>query len=116
VIVAVHAAPPEPDLADSTGTSTGLAEFTEQRTAAGTPVVVVSFGSPWVLDRFPSADAWLVAWDGVDVSQRAAARALRGAIPITGRLPVALPPDHEVGEGIVRPGPDRDRQPRETAP
>jgi len=34
------------------------------------------------------------------VLQTAAARALVGEIPITGRLPIAIPPYHEVGEAV----------------
>jgi hypothetical protein len=46
--------------------------------------------------------AYLLAWSWTGASERAAARALLGAIPIEGRLPVALPPHHAIGDGIGR--------------
>jgi beta-N-acetylhexosaminidase len=46
--------------------------------------------------------AYLLAWGGMDASQHAAARALLGAAPITGRLPISLPPFHARGEGLQR--------------
>ncbi len=77
-------------------------EFVEGLVAAGRPVVAVSFGSPYLLDYFPSIPSYLIAWSSSVASQRAAAEALLGRIPITGRLPVSLPPHHGIGEGIDR--------------
>lgn len=83
----------------------GFAGFVEALAVEGTPVVAVSFGSPYLLDSFPSVAAYLLAWGGVDESQRAAARALLGEVAIEGRLPISLPPHHDVGSGIQRPAP-----------
>ena len=66
-------------------------------------MVAVSFGSPYVIGYYPSAPAYLLAWGGAEVSQRAAARALAGQTPITGRLPVSIPPLFSRGEGLQRP-------------
>lgn len=52
--------------------------------------VVVSFGSPFVLADFPGQPG-LCAFSHIAASQRAAARALLGRIPVTGRMPVVLP-------------------------
>jgi beta-N-acetylhexosaminidase len=104
VVVAVHARPPEPDLSDSLGAGPGIGDFVEPLAAGGAPVVVVSCGSPYLLDLFPSVGSYVLAWSGTDVSQEAAARALTGRAPVTGRLPVSLPPHHGVGEGLTRPG------------
>jgi hypothetical protein len=65
-------------------------------------VVVVSFGMLPLLDRFPNLGTFLLAWSGQDVMQRAAARALLAMTPMSGRLPVALPPYHARGEGLTR--------------
>ncbi|HEX5726147.1 MAG TPA: glycoside hydrolase family 3 protein, partial [Longimicrobiaceae bacterium] len=86
------------------GLAGGFAAFVEGLAAAGRPVVAVSFGSPYLLAGFPSVPAYLLAWSGSEASQRAAARALAGLAPITGRLPVSLPPFHDAGEGVRRPG------------
>lgn len=64
---------------------------------------VISFGDPYLLGQLPHTCTYLLAWSDAPVSQHAAARALLGEIPITGRLPIDLPPDYGVGHGIVLP-------------
>ncbi|MDH5589238.1 MAG: serine hydrolase [Gemmatimonadota bacterium] len=66
------------------------------------PTVLVSLGSPYLLGAFPDVGSYLVAWGNREVSQRAAVRALFGEAPITGKLPISLPPFHQVGEGLER--------------
>ncbi|HWP03173.1 MAG TPA: glycoside hydrolase family 3 protein [Gemmatimonadaceae bacterium] len=65
-------------------------------------VVLVSFGSPYILQYVPNVGTYLVAWGGSAASQRAAARALLGEIPITGRMPIAVPPSLPLGAGLTR--------------
>ncbi len=77
-------------------------EFVEGLVASGVPVIAVSFGSPYLLDYFPSVPAYMIAWSAGASSQRAAAEALLGRIPVTARLPVSLPPHHEIGDGLSR--------------
>jgi beta-N-acetylhexosaminidase len=76
--------------------------FVRELAAAGLPVLVVSFGSPYLLHSFPEIPTYLLAWSGSAESQRAVARALTGRASITGRLPVELRPHHQRGEGIQR--------------
>jgi len=64
--------------------------------------VLVSFGTPYLLQQIPSAPAYLIAWGGSPASQQAAARALLGQIPITARLPIRIPPYLPVGAGVSR--------------
>ena len=52
-------------------------------------IVAVSFGSPYV-HRDVASDAAMCVYDEGDASQRAAARALAGEIPMPGRVPVTL--------------------------
>lgn len=52
-------------------------------------IVAVSFGSPYV-HRDVASDAAMCVYDDSEASQRAAARALVGEIPMNGRLPVTL--------------------------
>lgn len=100
VIVAAHVAPlEESGTIEAAG---GFAGFVRDLTARGTSVIAVSFGTPYMLEGFPDVPVYLLAWGGQDVSQRAAAQALVGAIPITGRLPVSLPPYHRAGDGLRR--------------
>lgn len=84
------------------GAGGGLSGFVEGLSVAGKPVVAISFGSPYLFSSFPSVPAYMLAWGGEDVSQEAAARALLGTAPITGRLPVTIPPAFHRGEGITR--------------
>ena len=55
------------------------------------PVLVVCFGSPYLVADFPEAKTWLAAFSTADVAQRAAARAMFGQIAIGGRIPVTVP-------------------------
>lgn len=80
-----------------------VTEFIQGLARRRVPHVVISFGNPYLLRRFPDAQAYLLAWSGAEVSQRAAARALVGDIPITGRSPTRVG-DFEIGAGIqLRP-------------
>jgi beta-N-acetylhexosaminidase len=54
------------------------------------PVILASFGSPYVLSNFPGVDAALCAFSETQASQAALARALRGEIPCRGKMPVEL--------------------------
>jgi len=72
------------------------------RLAAQAPVVLTSFGNPYLLTAVPEVGSYLLAWGDREVSQRAAARALVGARPIDGTLPISIPPLHERGEGLAR--------------
>jgi beta-N-acetylhexosaminidase len=68
------------------------------------PAVLVSLGSPYLLNQVPSVKAYLIAWSGVRASERAVALALLGRVPIGGRLPIRIPPDYPVGWGVAVPG------------
>ncbi len=76
-----------------------VAAFVE-RLAAQRPTVVTAFGNPYVVTRFPGAGTHVLAWGQEEVTQRAAARALAGAQPITGVLPISIPPLHTTGAGL----------------
>ncbi len=69
---------------------------------SGKPVIVISFGSPYLLSAFPAVSSYMLAWGGAQVSQRAAARALLGETAITGKLPISIPPSLKFGAGIER--------------
>ena len=68
--------------------------------AAGKPVVVACFGSPYLAQRFPAAKTWLTAFSTVDVAQRAVGRALFGQVAVHGRLPVNIPGVAALGAGL----------------
>ena len=78
-------------------------EFVGELGAAGVPHVVVSFGNPYLVSEFPDVRAYMLAWSGSRASQAAAAGALFGEFPISGRAPTAIPPLFETGDGIALP-------------
>lgn len=67
------------------------------------PAVLVSLGSPYLLNQVPGIKSYLIAWSGVRASERAVALALLGRVPIRGHLPIRLPPDYSVGWGVSIP-------------
>ncbi|MGB2629580.1 MAG: glycoside hydrolase family 3 N-terminal domain-containing protein [Candidatus Acidiferrum sp.] len=58
---------------------------------SGKPVITASFGSPYLIERFPQAETWIAAFGISDVAQISIARALFGQIPVQGHLPVTVP-------------------------
>ena len=62
--------------------------------------VLVSFGSPYVLSRFPDMENIICAYQDESGFQYAAAEALFGAIPIKGKLPVTSSLDYPIGTGV----------------
>ena len=69
----------------------------------GHPTVLVSLGSPYLTNQVPGIKSYLIAWSGVRASERAVALALLGRVPITGHLPIRVPPDYPVGWGVSVP-------------
>ncbi len=65
------------------------------------PTVAVSFGNPYVLAQLPSVSSYVLAWGQWDAPQRAAALALTGRAAITGRLPIPLPGEAMIGDGLT---------------
>src|SRR5574337_661202 len=83
------------------------AALVDRLLAAGKPTVVVCFGSPYLIERFPAAQTWLAVFSTFDVAQRAAGRALYGQVAIGGRLPVSIPAAApsglKLGDGLTVP-------------
>jgi beta-N-acetylhexosaminidase len=65
------------------------------------PVVVVNFGSPYLLERFGDVDAYLCAFGFRWASERAAAMAVAGDLTPTGKLPVTLSSEHRYGHFLT---------------
>ncbi len=70
---------------------------------AGVPVVVVSFGSPYLLVQFADVPVYLCAYGSAESSQRAAVAALFGETNVGGKLPVTLPGLYPYGHGLEIP-------------
>ena len=71
--------------------------------AQGTPVVVISFGNPYLALGLEQPAAYVAAYGAADVSQEAAAEALVGQSPFAGRLPVSIPGLYAYGAGLQLP-------------
>ena len=66
------------------------------------PTILISFGDPYLLSRFPFSKTYLSAFSDVPVSQKSMMKALIGEIDITGKLPILLPHSvYKSGYGIV---------------
>ena len=72
-------------------------------TDAARPTVLVSLGSPYLLNQTPAVRSYLIAWSGVRASERAVALALLGRVPLGGHLPARIPPDYPLGWGVTVP-------------
>ena len=106
LLVSVYVSPRE--FAATIGTQQAFSRFVEGLALSGKPIIVISFGSPYLLSAFPSVSSYMLAWGGAPVSQRAAALAVLGYTGISGRLPISLPPTISYGTGL-------DRQPTRTS-
>jgi beta-N-acetylhexosaminidase len=100
LIVSAYVSPKE--FTGTVGAQAGFTQFVEKFALSGKPIIVLSFGSPYLLSAFPSVSSYLLAWGGSPVSQRAAALAILGEREINGRLPISLPPALPFGAGIHR--------------
>jgi beta-glucosidase-like glycosyl hydrolase/CubicO group peptidase (beta-lactamase class C family) len=76
------------------------AALVNQLLASGKPVVVVSFGNPYLIARFPEAKTWLAVFSTVDIAQRSAGRALFGQVAIAGKIPVSVPGVAQLGDAL----------------
>jgi len=77
-------------------------EFVAALQAQGTKVILVSFGTPYLLAQVPAVGTYGIAWGGTAASQRAAALAIAGARPISARLPISITPLLGMGAGERR--------------
>jgi beta-N-acetylhexosaminidase len=70
--------------------------------ARARPTVLVSLGNPYLISRLPEVGSYLIGWRSNPVTEEAVARALAGAAPITGKLPISIPPLYPRGWGVER--------------
>ncbi len=61
------------------------------RSSPHMPVAVASFSSPYYLTHLPDIDAYMCTYSYLADAQSAAAEAMLGKVPMTGRLPISIP-------------------------
>jgi beta-N-acetylhexosaminidase len=66
-------------------------------------VALVSLGNPYLLRDFPGVAAYAATFSTTTTSEAAAAKAILGDIPITGKMPVSIPGLVKVGDGLTVP-------------
>lgn len=71
-------------------------------TAMAGRAVLVSEGTPYMIYETPRVTSYLLAWSTDPITERAVGRALAGVAPITGRLPISIPPRYVRGWGVQR--------------
>ncbi len=65
------------------------------------PTVLAALGSPYLMNQVEGfGGAYLLAWSDFPATERAVGRALVGAIPVTGKLPITLSDAYPRGFGI----------------
>jgi uncharacterized protein YbbC (DUF1343 family)/beta-glucosidase-like glycosyl hydrolase len=83
--------------------SESVRRLLQRLAATGTPVIVASFGDPYMLRDLPEATVFLCTFGTSEGSRRAAAPAIFGEIDVRGRLPVTLSEKYGFGHGIELP-------------
>lgn len=76
------------------------AEFLHFLNAHSDRVILVSFGSPYIIQEFPETPVYICAYKDMGLMHTALAEALLGKKDISGRLPVSIPGVADLGEGI----------------
>jgi beta-N-acetylhexosaminidase len=66
------------------------------------PTILVSLGNPYLVSSLPEVGSYLIGWRSNPVVEEAVARALAGTAPITGHLPITIPPSYPRGWGLQR--------------
>lgn len=70
------------------------------RSLPGVPLAFVSFASPYYLEVLPDVDAYVCTYSYLDGPQLAAADAILGQAPMTGRLPITIPGFYAFGHRV----------------
>jgi beta-N-acetylhexosaminidase len=78
-------------------------EFLTRAFTLGKPVIVISFGNPYVVMDLPKVDAYVCAYSDADVMQQAVAEVLFAEYPAEGKLPIAIPGVYKFGDGVEYP-------------
>jgi beta-glucosidase-like glycosyl hydrolase/CubicO group peptidase (beta-lactamase class C family) len=94
--------------------SDSMVQLLERIVEKEVPVIVASFGDPYLLRDLPDVPVYICAFGTSSASRRAAAPVLFGEVDVAGRLPVTLSEEYVFGHGHEIPR--RDMTLREVRP
>jgi len=78
-------------------------EFLTRALTLGKPVILISFGNPYVVMDLPKVDAYVCAYSDAEIMQQAVAEVLFAESPAEGKLPIAIPGMYKFGDGVEYP-------------
>ena len=78
-------------------------EFLTRAFTLGKPVILISFGNPYVVMDLPKVDAYVCAYSDAEVMQQAVAEVLFAESSAEGKLPITIPGAYKFGEGVEYP-------------
>jgi beta-N-acetylhexosaminidase len=78
----------------------GLNSFLNALLHGPVPVALISLGNPYLLRDFPEVPSYAATFSTSRTSEIAAAKAILGEIPITGKMPVSIPGLARIGDGL----------------
>jgi beta-N-acetylhexosaminidase len=84
----------------SVGMAGEMQRAMETLAGSGRPVILIAMGNPYLLRNFPNVAAYMATYSTVPPSEVAAVKALWGEIGVHGHLPVTIPGQAALGEGI----------------
>jgi beta-N-acetylhexosaminidase len=87
----------------SVGLQGGLNSFMNKLVHSPVPVALISLGNPYLLRDFPDVRSYAATFSTSTTSEMAAAKAILGEIPITGKMPVSIPGLAKIGDGLDVP-------------
>lgn len=67
------------------------------------PSILIAFGNPYIVRDLPDANAQIMAWSASNEQISQTVPALFGASEISGRLPIRIDDEHELGSGLSIP-------------
>jgi beta-N-acetylhexosaminidase len=82
------------------GFSPELQKFFDRIASLEKPVLTITFGDPYVIEKLPMTDVIMATYTGVRNAEEAVGNALLGTAEIQGKLPVTIPGKFKRGEGI----------------
>ena len=82
------------------GFSAELQKYFDSLSSLKKPVVIITFGDPYVIEKLPAASAILATYTGVRKAEESAGNVLLGKAGVQGKLPVTIPGKFKRGDGM----------------